>query len=97
LSTFIDIGKGKVDAGCPRKIITLSKKFLMAYTSFIHSSMALHPFVGPLLLQFRNPFYTDGRTPWTSDRAVARPLPTHRTTQTQNKRKHPYFEWVPNP
>jgi hypothetical protein len=28
----------------------------------------------------------DGRTPWTGDQAVARPLPTHRTTQTQNKR-----------
>jgi hypothetical protein len=29
---------------------------------FIHSSMALQPFVGPWpLLQFRNLFYTDGR------------------------------------
>jgi hypothetical protein len=44
---------------------------------FIHSSMALQPFVGPwLLLQFRNLFYTDGRTTWTSDQQVARPLPT---------------------
>jgi hypothetical protein len=33
-------------------------------------------------------FYTDDRTPWTSDQPVARPLPTHRTTQTQNKRTH---------
>jgi hypothetical protein len=30
--------------------------------------------------------YTVGRTPWTGDKPVARPLPTHRTTQTQNKR-----------
>jgi hypothetical protein len=30
--------------------------------------------------------YTVGRTPWTRDQSVARPLPTHRTTQTQNKR-----------
>jgi hypothetical protein len=29
--------------------------------------------------------YTVGRTPWTSDQPVARPLPKHRTTQTQNK------------
>jgi hypothetical protein len=30
--------------------------------AFIHTSMALQPFVGPCpLLQFRNPFYTDGR------------------------------------
>jgi hypothetical protein len=54
-----------------------------------HPSMALQPFVGPWpLLQFRNLFYTDGRTPWTSNQPVARPLPTHRTTQTQNKRTH---------
>jgi hypothetical protein len=30
--------------------------------------------------------YTDGRAPWTGDQPVARPLPTQRTTQTQNKR-----------
>jgi hypothetical protein len=30
--------------------------------------------------------HTVGRTPWTGDEAAARPLPTHRTTQTQNKR-----------
>jgi hypothetical protein len=29
--------------------------------------------------------HTVGRTPWTVDQAVARPLPIHRTTQTQNK------------
>jgi hypothetical protein len=55
--------------------------------SFIHSSMALQPFVGPWpLLQFRNLFYTVGRTSWTGDQPVARQLPTHRVTQTQNKR-----------
>jgi hypothetical protein len=63
----------------------------MRYTyklTFIHySSMVLHPFVGPWpFLQFRNLFYPDGRTPWTSDQPNARPLPIHRTTQTQNKR-----------
>jgi hypothetical protein len=30
--------------------------------------------------------YTVGRTPWTGDRPFARPLPTYRTAQTQNKR-----------
>jgi hypothetical protein len=30
--------------------------------------------------------YTVGRTPWTGDQPVARPLPTHTTKQTQNKR-----------
>jgi hypothetical protein len=29
-----------------------------------------------------------GRTPWTGDHPVARPLPTHRTAQTQNKGTH---------
>jgi hypothetical protein len=28
-------------------------------------------------------FYTVGRTPWTGDQAVARPLPAYRTTQTE--------------
>jgi hypothetical protein len=61
----------------------------------IHSLMAQQPFIGPWpLLQFRNLFYTDGRTPWTSDQPVARPLPTHRTTQTQNKRTQTSMLWV---
>jgi hypothetical protein len=30
--------------------------------------------------------YTVGRTPYMGDQPVARPLPTHRTTQTQNRR-----------
>jgi hypothetical protein len=37
--------------------------------------------------------FTDGRTPWTSDQLVARPLPKHRTTQTQNK--HTYRTSMP--
>jgi hypothetical protein len=64
--------------------------------SFIRSSMALQPLIGPQpLLQFRNFFYTDGRTPWTRDQPIAWPLPTNGTTQTQNKstHKHPCLEW----
>jgi hypothetical protein len=49
-------------------------------------SMALQPFVGPWpLFQFHN-LGRVGRTPWTGDQPVARPLSTHRTTQTRNKR-----------
>jgi hypothetical protein len=73
---------------------------LLWFTSVFHSSMALQPFVGPWpLLQFPNLFFTDGRTPLTSDQPVARPLPTHRTTQTQKKRthRHPCLEWDSNP
>jgi hypothetical protein len=43
----------------------------------------VQPFVGPwLLFQFLDSVYTVGRTSWTRDRPVARPLPNHRTTQT---------------
>jgi hypothetical protein len=55
--------------------------------SFIH-----HWLYSPLLdpgRSFLSSFvilYTVGRTPWTGDQPVARPLPTHRTAQTQNKR-----------
>jgi hypothetical protein len=37
--------------------------------------------------------YTVGRTPWTVDQLVAKPLPTHRTTQTQNKHTHTSMPW----
>jgi hypothetical protein len=52
--------------------------------------MAVQPFVGPWpFFQFLNP-YTVDRTPWTGDQPVARPLPTHRTTQAQNNaHRHP--------
>jgi hypothetical protein len=49
--------------------------------------MALQPFVGPWpLFQFRNLSFTDGRTPRTGDQPAARPLTTHRPTQTQIER-----------
>jgi hypothetical protein len=38
--------------------------------------------------------YTVGRTPWMGDQPVGRPLPTHRTTQTQNKRTETSMPWV---
>jgi hypothetical protein len=31
-------------------------------------------------------FYPVGRTPWTGEQRIARPLPAHRAAQTQNKR-----------
>jgi hypothetical protein len=36
--------------------------------------------------------FTDGRTPWTSVQPVARPLPKHRITQTQNKHTHTHIQ-----
>jgi hypothetical protein len=38
--------------------------------------------------------YTVDRTPWTWDQPVARPLPTHKTTQTQNRRTQTSMPWV---
>jgi hypothetical protein len=49
--------------------------------------MAVQPFVGPWPIFSFLILYTVGRTPWTADQPVARPLPIHRTTKTQNKRK----------
>jgi hypothetical protein len=52
-------------------------------------STALPAHSGPRpLIQFRNHFFTDGRTPCTSDQPAPRPLPTHTTTQTQKKRTY---------
>jgi hypothetical protein len=49
-------------------------------------SVALQPFVGLGRFSSFLTLYTASRTPWTRDRPVARPLPPHRATQTQNKR-----------
>jgi hypothetical protein len=38
--------------------------------------------------------YTVDITLWMGDQPVARPLPTHRTTQTQKKRRHTSMPWV---
>jgi hypothetical protein len=45
------------------------------------------------LFQFLN-INTVSRTPWTGDRPVVRPLPTHRTRQTQNKRTQASMPWA---
>jgi hypothetical protein len=84
--------------------------FLMCWTRHLNSASWFdHSFIhqwlyslllGPgLFFSFVIFFYTDGRTPWTSDQPVARPLPKHRTKQTQNKRthRHPCLEWDSNP
>jgi hypothetical protein len=62
---------------------------------FFFFAMALpaHSEPGPLI-HLRNHFFSDSRTPWTSDQLVARPLPKHRTTQTQNKRRQTFMPWV---
>jgi hypothetical protein len=48
-----------------------------------------------LFFRFLN-IYTNDRTPWKEDQPVSKPLPTHRTTQTQNKRTetHTYIRYI---
>jgi hypothetical protein len=57
--------------------------------------MALQPLLGPrLCFSFVICSYIDGRTPWTSDQLVARPLPEHRKTRTQIKHTEISMPWV---
>jgi hypothetical protein len=39
-------------------------------------------------------YWTVGRTPWTGDQPVARPLPIYRTTQHRKTRTHIYMPQV---
>jgi hypothetical protein len=66
------------------------------FASFIHQWLC-SPLLGPGHSFTFVILYTVGRTPWTGNRPVARPLPTHRTAQTQNKRRHSCLKWDSNP
>jgi hypothetical protein len=63
--------------------------------------LVLQPFVGPWPLFSFLILYTVGRTPWTRDQLVARPLPKRRTAQTQKNtythHKHRCSKWDSNP
>jgi hypothetical protein len=56
------------------------------YHIFLSSSCLLTRELAPILEQRAHcslsSSFTGGRTPWTGDQLVARPLPKHRTTQT---------------
>jgi hypothetical protein len=63
---------------------------LIAIFAFIHliHQWLFQPFVGPWpLLQFRNIFYTDGGTSWTSDQPVAKPA-TYTQGNTDRRNAH---------
>jgi hypothetical protein len=51
----------------------------LSLTFWLYNPLDLGCFFSYLIL------YTVGRIPWTGDQLVARPLPTQKTTQTQNK------------
>jgi hypothetical protein len=69
-------------------ILPLPLRLHIVVLKLLFFSMALqHPWALASAFQFHD-HYEDGRTPWTSDQPFARPLPKHRTTQTQNKHIH---------
>jgi hypothetical protein len=55
---------------------------------FLYPFLLYHTLTVLRFFIFSLDLYTIGRTPWTSDRPVARPLPKYRTIQTENKRTH---------
>jgi hypothetical protein len=54
----------------------------------IFFSLALQPPLGSWHFFTFMIIFTDDRIPWMGDQLAARPLPKHRTTQTQNKHIH---------
>jgi hypothetical protein len=75
------------------RITLLFMPSLLHYFSlslWLYSSLAIGRFFCFLLF-----LYTVGRTPWTGDQLVARPLPTHK--QRMNVHRHPCLDWDPNP
>jgi hypothetical protein len=66
--------------------VPVSERYLLSWNILFHwlySPLGLCPLLSSFMIIF-----ADGRTPWTSDQLVARPLPLFRTTQTQNKHMH---------
>jgi hypothetical protein len=67
---------------------SLKRLLSIYFLWFYRYLLDLCPFFSFIIL------YTVGRTPWTGDQSVAWRLPTHRTTQTQNKRTQTSMPWV---
>jgi hypothetical protein len=62
------------------EVVGLLEALNFSFLLWLYNPLNLGSFFSFLIL------YTVGTTPWTEDQPVARPLPTQRTTQTQNKR-----------
>jgi hypothetical protein len=79
-----NVSEEPVDSSTTRKAMALGSFEMLAITHKI-ISLWLYSHCEPWpLFQFTD-LYTVGRTPWAWDQPVARPLPIHRTTWTQNK------------
>jgi hypothetical protein len=93
-----NLGKGQIK-GCDGNIYifptfnvlrSFRKRELFQLFIHLYSCYSLWSIGHPWNASFHFCFlilYTVSRTPWTSDQLVARPLPTHRAKQTQNKRR----------
>jgi hypothetical protein len=77
------------------------KKLLVLLFLLLSSSLWLYnPLLGLGRVFSFLILHTVGRTPWTGDQPVARPLPVYRGTKTQNKctqYRYPCLEWDSNP
>jgi hypothetical protein len=62
-------------------MLTMHKIKSISLSLWLYSPLDLGCFFSFLNL------YTAGTTPWTGDQPEARPLPTHKTIQTQKKRR----------
>jgi hypothetical protein len=68
--------------------IYVNKYVTVAINNPVHTSLALQPYVGPEVhFWFPDQFLAYGRTPWTSDRSVARPLSAQNNTTYRDQRK----------
>jgi hypothetical protein len=78
---------------CPSTYVSIFMKYsfyirdMVVYLrTLLYIQWLFQPIQGPGLLFSSLIIFHSGRTAWASDQLVARPLPKHRTTQTQNKR-----------
>jgi hypothetical protein len=74
--------------------LTTLKHYYYYYYYYYGSTAVCWPWT---LFQFLN-IYTVGRTPWTGDQPVAKPLPTHTEQHKHriNAHRHPCLEWDSN-
>jgi hypothetical protein len=74
-------------------------KIVNVYWRWRYFSLSLSLYGSGVLLDLGHFFsililYTVGRTSWTRNKPVVRALPTHRTTQTQNKHTQTTMPWM---
>jgi hypothetical protein len=68
--------------------VTVLYTLSLSLSLWLYSPLDLSLFFSFLIL------YRVGMTPWTGDQPIARLLPTHRATQTQNKCTQTSMPWI---